>query len=214
MTRPPYVRSQSETSPQRSFVSAGANPLTDALAWSGLKSMKDSLLPAYQLSQEGGLIKDKAVLTGLSYGSLLSGITLAHAGLGSVHGLASPLGAFFPIPHGIVCGTLASAAAKVNIQALQKRDVYSAALEKYARVGLLLSGKDPHDLKSQEARLDVLIEILSDWTEQMNLPRLNQYGIKESDFERITAGARGNSMKTNPVILSDEEIKTILKERL
>ncbi|WP_425411739.1 hypothetical protein [Methylomicrobium lacus] len=40
-------------------------------------------------------------------------------GLGSVHGLASPLGAYFPIPHGVVCGTLVAAATKVNVEAMQ-----------------------------------------------------------------------------------------------
>ena len=43
------------------------------------------------------------------------------AGLGAVHGLASPIGAFFPAPHGVVCGTLLAATTRVNIAALRAR---------------------------------------------------------------------------------------------
>ena len=54
----------------------------------------------------------------MAYGALLSGITLAQVGLGSVHGLASPLGAFYPIPHGVVSGTLVAKATDVNIKTM------------------------------------------------------------------------------------------------
>src|SRR3569623_3560060 len=77
----------------------------------------------------------------MAYGALLSGSSLAQVGLGSVHGLASPLGAFFPIPHGVVCVTLLAASTEINIRALQQRAPGSAALRKYAELGALLGGR-------------------------------------------------------------------------
>ena len=58
-----------------------------------------------------------------------------------MHGLASPLGAFFPIPHGVVCGTLVAAATEANIKALSARAPDNEALEKYAQVGRHLAAK-------------------------------------------------------------------------
>ena len=70
-----------------SYVSTRANPFVDALALSGLGYVRDGLLDWY----EGG---EKAAegRAGMAYAALLSGITLAQVGLGSVHGLAAPLG--------------------------------------------------------------------------------------------------------------------------
>lgn len=115
----------------------------------------------------------------MAYAALLSGITLAQVGLGSVHGLASPLGAFFPIPHGVVCGTLVAAATEVNIRAMQAREPANPALAKYAQVGRLLSGEN--GLDDQQAR-DALIALLAEWSDTLQLERLGAYGIAESDF--------------------------------
>jgi alcohol dehydrogenase class IV len=70
----------------------------------------------------------------------LCGFAIGHhpgAGwLGSVHGLAAPLGAFFPIPHGVVCGTLVAEATRINIEALNSsREPQNPALKKYAQIG-------------------------------------------------------------------------------
>ena len=70
---------------------------------------------------------------------------LGQVGLGSVHGLASPLGAYFPIPHGVVCGTLVAAATEINIKAMQEREPENKALAKYAEVGRLLTGHPEMD---------------------------------------------------------------------
>ena len=106
-----------------SYVSLNANRLTDALAIDGIRAAREARLPLYD---------DPAAATaaraGMAYAALLSGITLAQTGLGSVHGLASPLGAFFPIPHGVVCGTLVAAATRTNIIALRERDPTAVAL--------------------------------------------------------------------------------------
>ena len=188
-----------------SYVSTKANPFTDALALSGLAAVRDSLLPWHEGTSDAGDHRSR-----MAYAALLSGITLAQVGLGSVHGLASPLGAFFPIPHGAVCGTLVAAATQVNIEAMRAREPESAALKKYADVGRLLSQTTLPD----DAAIAALLEILEDWTRRLQLPRLSTYGVSQADFERIAANSRGSSMKTNPIVLSDAEIARILAARL
>ena len=59
-----------------------------------------------------------------------------------------------------------------------------------------------------------LVAMLAGWIERLELPRLSRWRIAAADFPRIVANARGSSMKTNPVELSDAEIARILEERL
>jgi len=147
----------------------------------------------------------------MAYAALLSGITLAQVGLGSVHGLASPLGACFPIPHGVVCGTLVAAATEVNIKAMQEREPDNPALAKYAQVGRLLTGRTEIDDATARSSLTAL---LAEWSERLQLPCLNGYGITAADFPLIVANSRGSSMQTNPIVLTDAEINAILMQRL
>jgi len=188
-----------------SYVSLRANAFTDALALSGLEAVREGLLPWYR---EGAGARQAQ--SRMAYGSLLSGICLAQTGLGSVHGLASPLGAFFPIPHGVVCGTLVAAATEVNLRALRARAPQSPALAKYARLGRVLSGRDLDDDSARGA----LVELLRDWTEALGLQRLGDYEVGSDDIGRIVAHSRGSSMKTNPIVLEDEEIASVIRERL
>jgi alcohol dehydrogenase class IV len=189
-----------------SYVSSKANRFTDALAWSGMKAVRNSLLNWHRNGASAGDAQ-----AGMAYAALMSGITLAQVGLGSVHGLASPLGAFFPIPHGVVCGTLVAEATRANIQALKDRDPECDALAKYAQTGRLLVN-DGH--LSDETALAKLLETLEDWTFKLNLPRLSTYGVRQQDFPAIVANSRGSSMKTNPIVLTDDEIRAILAARL
>ncbi len=188
-----------------SYVSLNANRLTDALAIDGIRAARDALLPLYDDPAAA------AARAGMAYASLLSGITLAQTGLGSVHGLASPLGAFFPIPHGMVCGTLVATCSRVNIEAMLERDPGNVALEKYTEVAEVLCRQA---FSSHQAAHRALVGLLEDWTRHLQIRQLAYYGIGETDFERIAANCRGSSMKTNPVVLTDAEITGILRERL
>jgi alcohol dehydrogenase class IV len=187
-----------------SFVSTRANPMTDALARSGIMAVKDSLLSLY--AEQSAAAREK-----MAYASLLSGICLAQTGLGSVHGLASPLGAFFPIPHGVACGTLVATATEVNIVALKARLPDSPALPKYAEIGRRFAMQK--GLNGDDARA-FLIDTLRRWETALALPRLSAYRVTSADFPRIVNDSRGSSMKTNPIVLTDEEITRILEERL
>ncbi len=186
-----------------SYVSLRSNPMTDALAWSGMQAFRDGFFQA--------LAGDAAGRARIAYGSLQSGICLAQTGLGSVHGLASPLGAFFPIPHGVVCGTLLAEATAINIAALSARAPHSPALGKYAAIGKLLAA-DPH--LQPEVALGRLVETLRDWTARLELPRLDAYGMGAADIPKVVANSRGSSMQTNPLVLEDQELAELLQRRL
>jgi alcohol dehydrogenase class IV len=187
-----------------SYVSPQASPLTDALALSGIEHIASALVPAS--SHRGN---DVTLRSSLAYAAFLSGVTLANAGLGIIHGLAAPLGGLVPIPHGIVCATLLAEACRVNIKRIQElRGPGDPTLVKYARVGRMLSGRDNPDLP---ASCDLLLDVLDQWTENLSIPRLTQYGVTEPDLDALAAKA---GQKTNPVQLELDDIKAILRARL
>jgi alcohol dehydrogenase len=185
------------------FLSPKVSPLTEAIAWSGLTAIKDNLLLACGQGSE-----DIAVRQGMAYASLLSGIALANDGLGIVHGLAGPIGGFFPIPHGVVCGTLMGAAVRANLKALRQRSPDNMAIAKMARLGQLLTGTAE---KSPEYFCDALVYILDEWTQILDIPRLGSYGIQKQDFDKILDKTAN---RNNPIQLDREEIRMILAERL
>jgi len=190
-----------------SWVSLRASPFTDGLAANGLQAFRDGFWAVWQ-DPAGAPAEARARL---AWASLASGITLAQAGLGSVHGLASPLGAFFPIPHGVVCGTLVAEATRLNIEALRRRDPHNPALARYAEAGVVLGNRL---YGSPQAAQDGLVEQLREWTERLALPRLSAFGMREDDIPRVVAHCRGGSMQTNPIRLEDEEVAEILRARL
>ena len=191
-----------------SYVSINASPVTDALAWSGMEAFAKGFMAFWQGDEAAEAAAGRACT---AYAALISGITLAQAGLGSVHGLASPLGAFFPVPHGVVCGTLVAEATSINIRALSSRAPDDPALEKYAKVGALLAGR-PFDAPA--AARDALVDRLRNWLEMLGVPRLSEYGVTSADTDRVVANSRGGSMKTNPLVLTDDEIAELVERRI
>ncbi len=190
-----------------SYVSSKANPITDALAYSGMTYIKDALIPA--CSNQSSNIK---IRSSMAYGSLISGMTLANAGLGIIHGLASPIGANFIIPHGVVCGTILAEATKMNIKMLQKMGSEGKiSLKKYADIGALLSDEPLNTKTNLSVNLSTLIKTLENWTYILHLERLSKYGISYNDINKIVEKAE---LKNNPVKLDKKDMIEILENRI
>ncbi|MBL1377213.1 iron-containing alcohol dehydrogenase [Zobellella iuensis] len=181
------------------YTSTRASRFTDALAEDGIRAFAAGFAPG-----AGQPVRDYSAL---SYAAMLSGICLAQAGLGAVHGMASPLGACFPVPHGMVCGILLADTTRANIAALRERAPLSPALDKYARVARWLSGDDG-------AGAEDLAGLLQGWTRACRLPRLADYGMAAADIPRVVAMSGGNSMQTNPLVLTEAELGDILRRCL
>lgn len=185
------------------YTSVKASPMTDVLCISGIKAVSRGFEEAYL---NGESIKARECM---AYGALMSGIVLANAGLGIVHGLAFPIGGMFHIPHGVVCGTLLYEATCTNIgEMLLEPQKYEEGLKKYSHIGKLLSGRKEGRCLSG---LDSLREVLLRWTELTRMPNLSEYGVSQEHIDEIIRGA-GN--KSNPVKLGNESIRKIIMRRL
>ncbi len=139
--------------------------------------------------------QDIEARSGMSFAALTSGICLANAGLGVVHGFASSIGGMFNIPHGVVCGTLMAPANAITVRELRKRNSNPEAMNKYVSLGRLFLDDDR---KSDDYYIDGFVEYLRKLSDDLKLPRLGQYGIKEEDLEPI---CRITELKNNPVKL-------------
>lgn len=189
-----------------SFVSQKAGPVTDALALDGLAAIRDGL-PAWHRDPEG--VGAPAARARTAYGALLSGICLANAGLGAVHGLAAPLGALLPIPHGAACGAVLWQTVDATIRALAAHAQGAPTLARYATLGRLLAGLPPGT--PDDASRDALVERLRTWVDRLGVPGLATFGLDAAGIAAVVAGSRGSSMRTHPVPLTDDELTGILR---
>jgi len=182
-----------------SYVSTKATPLTDALALSGLEAIRDNLIPAFQ---DGSNL---AARTGMAYAALVSGITLANAGLGIVHSLSSVIGGYHNIPHGVICGTLLGPGTRINIEKLKLQGkAGNPALNKHAKVGGLLVRRP---LTTVYEGCEWLVHQIEEWTQILKIPRLSDFGLKAENIEKIVSKTTN---RNNPVQLEKEDIQKIL----
>lgn len=183
------------------FVSRRANALTDALCREGIRMAARALPRAYACGD------DTAAREEMALASLLSGMALANAGLGAVHGLAAAIGGAFPAPHGAVCARLLPWVMEANIRALRARGP-AETLQRYEEIARLVTG-------SPQATAEAGAGWARDLVESMSIPPLSAYGIGPRDLGRLAekAGA-SSSMRGNPVALSREEMRGLLGKAL
>lgn len=184
------------------YVSKMANPITDAFAKEGLTRAARSLKKAYDQGDDIDAREDMAIA------SLFGGVALANAKLGAVHGFAGVLGGMFPIPHGVVCARLLPFVTRKNIEVLNARDANNPAVKRYEDVAKILTG-DPN------AKAADGVAWLEDLCKHLDVASLSQFGVKEEHFEEIiNKSMNASSMKGNPIELTFDELKDILKQAL
>jgi alcohol dehydrogenase class IV len=188
------------------YVSLRAGAFTDQLALAGLDAARDSLIAWHAAPDGPGAA---AARERMAWAALLSGICLANAGLGGVHGLASPLGAQFPVPHGAACGATLALVTAANVASLEDRDPDSPALARYAALGRRLA-RMQDATPDAEAR-SALVATLHAWSAALRVPGLGAWGITADAIPALVADARGSSMRTNPIVLTDAELAEILR---
>jgi alcohol dehydrogenase class IV len=186
-----------------SYVSTRASTLTDALAVEGLRY----LIPALPKACGEGA-GDLDCRGAVAYGAFLSGVTLANAGLGVVHGVAGPLGGLVPTPHGVACANLLPSAVKLTVENLFDADTGESrnSIAKFSRIANLLgaSHNNPADGCSH------LVDALYGWLENFKIPRLGVFGMTVRKVDLLMKQA---SNKNNPLPLSAGQIRQMILDR-
>jgi alcohol dehydrogenase class IV len=177
------------------FVTPRANPFTDGLCREGLASAARSLRTVYH---DGHNVEARA---DMALASLFSGLALANASLGAVHGFAGPLGGLFSAPHGALCARLLPFVMEANITAMPSP-------KRYDEVARLVTGRS-------EAVAGDGVAWVRELGDELNVPSLSSYGITPDDFPGVVDKAEAAiSMKGNPVKLSREALWQVLSQAL
>ncbi len=184
------------------FVSVRSNAMTDILCRHSLPRVAAALPRAFE---DGNCL---AARSDLALGALHSGLALANAGLGAVHGLAGPLGGQSGAPHGALCAALLAPVTEANIAALRQRSPGSPTLERYVEVSRWLGSIDREGPENLAHRLEELAC-------RLRVPRLSSWGITQAELPEVVRKAQeSSSMKGNPIALSDSELHGILTHAL
>jgi alcohol dehydrogenase class IV len=80
-------------------------------------------------------------------------------------------------------------------------------IEKFARIGTLFGANHENHLD----RCHHLVDCLYRWLDQLDIPRLGQFGLTDSHIDLLVHTA---SNKNNPLPLSAGQIGQMLKDRL
>jgi alcohol dehydrogenase class IV len=184
------------------FISCRANPMTDALCAEGIRRAARALPRA---CADG---HDRPARAEMALASLWSGMALANAGLGAVHGFAGPIGGMFSAPHGAVCAALLPSVMAMNLRALRQRQPEGAGLRKFGEVARLLTGEVDAGAEEGVRWLVALVQ-------ELRVPSLSHYGITPAHVgELVKKAAAASSMQGNPLPLSAEELEEVLTRAL
>jgi len=180
------------------YVSVRANPVVDGLCIEGMGRVTGALRRAYR---DGG---DHDARREMALGSLLGGLALANAGLGVVHGFASPLGGRWKAPHGALCAALLPHGMAANVAALRARAPGHPALERYAVIARLLTGRNQASAEDGIAWVHALCA-------DLHIPALRTWGITDADLPGVVEeAARASSMQANTLPLTEEELLAVV----
>ena len=188
------------------YTSIGATAMTDPMAVSGALTAGLTIVAAFKdgddLEQRGDM----------ALAALFGGICLTNTGLGAVHGFAAPIGANFPVPHGVVCACLLGPVIHANLAALRAQDFAHPVLQKYGILGRRFRGRQ--DVMLGQAG-NFLVEYVLDLVKLLKIPRLGDFGLRTEHIpEMVALAKKSSSMKYNPVVLADDVLANILRSAL
>jgi alcohol dehydrogenase class IV len=204
LTMPPRLTADtgidSLTHAIEAFVSRKANPFTDALALSAMKTIWRELPISFR--EPGNLQAREAMMLAATQ----AGMAFSNASVALVHGMSRPLGAHFHIPHGLSNAMLLPAVTAFSVQ---------SAVDQYAECARAMGVAQAHD--SDEEAVAQLVSALQRRNKELQVPSPKEWGVSEEQYfgllgtmaaQALASGSPAN----NPRLATATEIEQLYRQ--
>ena len=153
------------------YTTLGAWELTDMMHLKAIEIISRSLRKAVENDPQGR--EDMAL------GQYIAGMGFSNVGLGVVHGMAHPLGAFYDTPHGIANAVLLPYVMEYNAE-------YTGEKFKYIAEAM---GVDTTGMSQSEYRA-AAVNAVKQLSKDVGIPeKLHEIGVKEEDLQALSESA-------------------------
>jgi len=179
-----------------SYVSIGANPVTDACAIQAIKLIAKYL----RIAVANG--ENLEARENMAYASLLAGMAFNNAGLGYVHAMAHQLGGFYDMAHGVANAILLPHVVRYNM---------ISNLQKFADIAVFM-GENIEGLSLRQAAEKAINSIVQ-LSKDIGIPSgLSEFNIEPDSFEKMAKYALkdGNAL-SNPIKGTEKDIIKIFE---
>ncbi|VFS49517.1 Lactaldehyde reductase [Budvicia aquatica] len=173
----------------------GAWELTDMMHLKAIEIIARSLRSSVKGEAAG--VEDMAL------GQYIAGMGFSNVGLGLVHGMAHPLGAFYNTPHGVANAILLPHIMAYNAD-------YTA--EKFRDIAIAMNVANAATMPLAEVR-EAAINAVKQLSKDVGIPaKLREVGMKESDIDALAEAAFADVCTGgNPRDTNVEEIKQLYR---
>ncbi|MGI5958206.1 MAG: lactaldehyde reductase [Massiliimalia sp.] len=175
------------------YITKGAWELTDAIHLKAIEIISRSLRAAVDNDPKGR--EDMAL------GQYVAGMGFSNVGLGIVHSMAHPLGAFYDTPHGVANAVILPYVMEFNADATG---------EKYREIARAM-GVAGVDNMTQEEYRKAAVDAVRKLSEDVGIPKtLREIGVKEEDLKALSESALADACTPgNPKDVTAEDILAI-----
>ncbi|SNT46964.1 iron-containing alcohol dehydrogenase [Rhodococcoides kyotonense] len=181
------------------YVSKKANPISDGLALSAMRTIGRYLLRAYR---DGS---DREARENMMHASTQAGMAFSNASVCLVHGMSRPIGAHFHVAHGLSNAMLLPAITAFSIPGAPAR---------YAECARQLGAAERQD--SDEHASAKLIEFIDTLCADVEVPSPSTYGIDKARWDELIPlmaeqALASGSPSNNPVVPTADEIAELYR---
>lgn len=154
------------------YTTLGAWELTDMMHIKAIEIISRSLRAACENDPKGR--EDMAL------GQYVAGMGFSNVGLGVVHGMAHPLGAFYDTPHGIANAVLLPYVMEYNAE-------YTG--EKFRDIAKAMGVEGTENMSQEEYR-KAAVDAVKQLSKDVGIPeKLHEIGVKEEDLQALAESA-------------------------